>query len=64
MSEAAETSAGRDARGRLLPGRTGNPKGRPAVDPQTRALTKVIELARQRGQRISLTIEPEPPRVA
>ena len=56
--------AARDERGRIKPGHSGNLRGRLPVDPQAAALVKVIELARKRGQRISLTIEPEPPRVA
>ena len=54
----------RDEGGRLRPGHSGNPRGRPPVDPQAAALVKVIELATRRGQRVSLTIEPELPRAA
>ena len=47
-----------------MPGNSGNPRGRPPVDEQAAALLKVIQLAARRGQRIHLTIEPEPPRAA
>ena len=56
----------RDQRGRLLPGHSGNPKGRPPVDETAAAVAKVVTLARRQGQRVTLILDPapEPPRAA
>ena len=57
-----DPSQARDERGRLLPGHSGNPRGRKPLDPEVKALAELIAKARRTGGKVSVSFEP--PRAA